>query len=140
MMKIFLGINILLIFLLFVFGFVYLSSIQGQDNEWFLSPFQVRGSAVIFNELPFTLNFDQQTSLIKILNKSKKLMHVTSPLPASKEPRKIEIYLFNQPDIVINLWNEDHSLLKVSSADPPYFLDIKKPSALKELLENSFDQ
>jgi hypothetical protein len=112
------------------------------EKQTYLKYNDVRGMAVGYNHLLYTLNFAQQKQVISILNRSVKVMGVKPGKRERPAIEKMEIYLFEKrPTITItpiayidnNLvfttpeWSEDGYLMEVSNG------------ALKKLLTESYD-
>lgn len=115
--------SIALIFLLRVF-----TSFSSSAPEPFLPATGVRGMAIFYQGLPYTLNWEQQGQCLQSLNRS--LPIAKSPAPET-QPFNVEaltVYLFNQPDLVLHIvgqrngnllfsapsWSRDQLLLDVS--------------------------
>lgn len=72
----------------------------------YLSPSDVRGMAVVHKKLIYTLNFDQQNTLVDIFNRSFPISKAEAEArgketPSDPEIQKIVIYRFNAPEIAI---------------------------------------
>jgi len=98
-------------------------------DEKYLKYNHVRGMAVEYNDLLYTLNFKQQNDLVSLLNHSVRVVGVKPDKRKKPEISKIIIYQFeDKPDIVItpvayvnkNLvysapdWNEDNYLMEIN--------------------------
>lgn len=139
-MKTFLTLVIFLIFLLFGVGAIYLATFEEKPITHFLGQDMVRGSEVVVDDLPYTLNYEQQEGLIHRLNSGKKQSKPTlQPSPPGKIS-KIVFYQFgDKPDITLKPMNEDFSLFSVSNWEPTVYLEIKQPKQIKALLESTYD-
>ncbi|MBA2367921.1 MAG: hypothetical protein H0V82_02720 [Candidatus Protochlamydia sp.] len=99
------------------------------DDQTYLKYNHVRGVAVSYNDMLYTLNFDQQNELISILNRSVRVVGVKPGKRKKPDIEQIIIYQFNdQPDLIIkpvayvdnNLvfsapaWNSDGYLMEIS--------------------------
>ncbi len=139
-MKTAIGIIIIFIFILFGVSVIYLTTYQHKPSGWFVSHDDVRGIDVVSDDLPYTLNFAQQGSLIHILNSGKKVKD--SSFSSTPPPRvsKITIYLFSgKPDLILLPETEDFSRFSVSLWDSNSYLDIIQPKQLEELLKTAYD-
>lgn len=77
---------------------ITLPSIEGKEKKMLLNPKEVEGSSVTENQKTYTLNFEQQNTLIKWINQSESFSgNMDSFQPTSIE--KITFHIFNQPDI-----------------------------------------
>jgi len=98
-------------------------------NEKYLKYNHVRGMAVEYNNLLYTLNFNQQNDIVEMLNHSVRVVGVKPDKRKKPEISKIIIYQFeDKPDIIItpiayineNLvysapdWNEDNYLMEIN--------------------------
>lgn len=134
------GVLIATFALLFIIKFIEMTS--GETQAKYIAYNDVRGSSIDYKGLAYTLNFEQQNTLLLLLNQAE-----SAPKgQEAKEPAaitKIVIYRFgNNPDIVIKplgyvdgnllfnapLWKKDGSLIE------------KSGGKLKALLENAHDK
>lgn len=91
----------------------------------YISPNDVRGMAIEHNSLLYTLNFEQQNTLVDIFNRAipvgKEIVQSRQTnYPAMPEVKKIIIYRFNAPDIVITpvaFVSKSNSPLKTDSTE-----------------------
>lgn len=103
--------NTLLMIIAVVIGFaiIILMNIVNMldfSKAKYISPSEVRGMAVMHDQKLYTLNFDQQNTLVEIFNRSipvskEKLENRMKSLSNNSEVQKIIIYRFNAPDIEI---------------------------------------
>ncbi|MGK5594940.1 MAG: hypothetical protein ACSNEK_06245 [Parachlamydiaceae bacterium] len=112
------------------------------ENHLHISPSNVQGAAVVFQQKPYTLNFEQQNQLIDILNRAvlvqkKDYAHVDRSFTFDQ----IVIYSFNGSNVEITpidiidqnmvfsipLWSQDY-----------YFMELSA-GALKNLIQHSHD-
>ncbi len=140
-MKTFLTLVIFLIFLLFGVGAIYLATFEGKPITHFLGQDMVRGSEVVVDDLPYTLDYGQQENLIHRLNSGKKQ---SNPSLIASPPEKISKIVFYQfgdnPEIILKPMNQDFSLFSVSNWEPTVYLEIKQPKQLQKLLESTYDR
>lgn len=139
-MKILCSIIIVVIFALFGIGFFYLETLKEENGGWLINQNQVLGSAVISQAHPYILNYDQQQFLFELLNESikKQIPYLDFSLPEDVE--NIVIYHFlDVPDVILTPVQDDFSYFQVSSWETPYFLEIKQPLELKNLLKKTHD-
>jgi hypothetical protein len=85
---------------------------EPHPSERYLSFNHVRGMAVVHNQKEYTLNFEQQNTVIDLINRSiptaEKLSKSPSPFPFSR----LIIYLFNAPNVEITpLESIDNNLI-----------------------------
>jgi len=108
----------------------------------FISLNDVRGSAVMHAQKPFTLNFEQQNQLVDYLNRT-----VTVKKSDYSQPDKnlgvqsITIYRFKAPDLEITpiAISDKNVVFSAPEKNPDfYFMDLSAGSLLK-LLQSSFD-
>lgn len=109
--------------------------------EKFISHNDVRGSAVVHNGLPYTLNFQQQTSLLNYLNQS---LVVGPSIAKSKDTlpiSKIILYRFNASPIEISPVSIESNDLIFSSPlwNPNGYLKDISDGPLVKLLNSAFD-
>jgi hypothetical protein len=91
------------------FGIIMLmnmAALIGFVPSRYLSPNDVRGIAVEHNDMLYTLNFDQQNTLVDIFNRAIPVTKESAETRKVKdappsEVKKIVIYRFNAPDIEI---------------------------------------
>lgn len=71
-------------------------------NEVYLKYNNVRGMAVARNQLLYTLNFEQQNSVIEMLNRSVPIVELKAGQRQKPDIEKLIVYQFeNQPDITL---------------------------------------
>ncbi len=98
-------------------------------SEKYLKPNHVKGMAVEYNNLLYTLDFKQQNDLVELLNHSVRVVGVKPNKRKKPKISKIIIYQFeDKPDIIItpvayinkNLvysapdWNQDNYLMEIN--------------------------
>lgn len=111
-------------------------------NEKYLSFNGVRGMAIIHKNKPYTLNFDQQNSMIEMLNLSIPLQKL--PANQAKTPvnfEKIIIYQFDTPDLVLKPkeYLNDELIFSVPEWNSKLSMKDTSQGKLKKLLEQTFD-
>lgn len=67
----------------------------------YISPNDVRGSAIQYNQKLYTLNFEQQNNLLGIFNSSTVIPEASIANGMKPEFDKIILYRFNAPDVSI---------------------------------------
>lgn len=100
-----------------------------QTDEPYIKNESVRGMAIEYKKLLYTLNFNQQNEVVNILNRAVRVVGVKPDKREKPEIDKIIIYQFNnKPDIVITpvayinnnlvysapVWNVDSYLMELS--------------------------
>jgi hypothetical protein len=72
-------------------------------TDTFLSPYDVRGMALVHLGKPYTLNFDQQNFCVSELNRALPINRLRAQSTIALPFEKIVIYRFDQPDIDLPL-------------------------------------
>jgi hypothetical protein len=129
--------------MLILFGLNVSSILTGRPpNETHLHYNQVRGMAVGYNQLLYTLNFKQQNEVIEILNRS---IPVKGINPGRNQPTNVEkivVYQFdNQPDIIINpiAYVDKNLVFSVPQwSTDGYFREVSA-GRLQQLLPQTYD-
>lgn len=119
------------------------SILTGQpEDQTYLKYNNVRGMAVSHNQLLYTLNFQQQNSVIDILNKAVRVVGVKPGKRQKPTFERMVVYQFDgQPDVLINpiayvdknlvfsipQWEKDNYLMELSEGD------------LQQLLSQTYD-
>lgn len=75
-----------------------LPSTQGHPDQY-LPVQEVRGSAVVYKDKAYTLNLEQQTELVSLLNQVRPATKKTGMTPPDFQ--SIIIYRFKKPDLII---------------------------------------
>ena len=110
--------------------------------QTYLDHNDVRGVAVVYRELPYTLNFEQQNSLIDLINRSTPVKEASKQEHTKPDITKIIVYRFGDtPDVLITpLTNVGNNL--VFSAPQLYsdgaLTDLSQ-GKLRELLSKTHD-
>lgn len=73
-----------------------------QDDK-FISPYDVRGMAIVHAGKPFTLNFNQQNACVDGLNRALPITRLRPQSAINLPFEKLVIYRFDQPDINLPL-------------------------------------
>lgn len=108
-----------------------------ETDEPYLKYNEMQGIAVQHNSLLYTLNFQQQTSLATMLNRSVRVVGVKPDKHEKPKIEKIIVYLFGKSDVIItpiaylngNLvysapaWNADNYLMELSDGELQKLLD-----------------
>lgn len=79
------------------------SLFSATPSDTFISPYDVRGMAVVHLGKPYTLNFDQQNYVVEALNKALPVGRLRANPAIARPFEKLIIYRFNQPDIDLPL-------------------------------------
>lgn len=112
-------------------------------EETYLKYNSVRGSAVEHDGKLYTLNFDQQNTLIQALNRSVRIKEVPTEGMIKPNFTKIVIYQFNSsPDInIIPIGYVDHNLVFSAPQMVPNenLMDLSR-GKLEKLILQTFDQ
>lgn len=113
----------------------------GQQGKY-LAYNDVRGSAIEHKGKLYTLNFDQQTKLITLLNQA---------VPVGKEYiekkqedlniQRIVIYRFNAPDIILTPYGyvDEHLIFMAPAWNANGLLKDTSHGALKDLISTTYD-
>lgn len=104
--------------------------------EKYLSPYEVRGIAVISQEKPYTLNFEQQNQVMEILNRAIPVGHVGNAERKKPPFEKVVIYRFDKPEVelVPEAMNEDSIVFKVKEWNPEGYVSELSDGDLLHLL------
>ncbi len=131
-MKTALGVIIFFVLILLAATYFYTVSIQTAPPPPFISAGNVEGSAVLVDDVSYTLNFAQQNQLINILNQANPARRKESE--PVKNGKAILIYLFDQQNPLTLTPVDDYELLQI---DDEHFLAIESSEELKEFLIES---
>lgn len=138
-MKTALGILVIAIFLLFGVEFYFLLTLEHEPTSRFISEGNVRGSCVIVDKRPYTLNFKQQEALIHLLNKGKQESSTEGAPTTITVIEKIVLYRFgDESDLILVPVAADFS--RLTSGKLELSLDSHEASELQTLLETTFDR
>lgn len=135
-MRIVTGLILALVVVLLAISIAWLAIVEKKTPQTWLPSGHVRGSAVIVEETPYTLNFEQQEELVALLRE-------TSPAKRHKQSTetalpKIEIYLFEgRPPLTLTPLNTEYSVLVLSHEGKTQQLSVDDPAALKALVEGA---
>lgn len=109
----------------------------------YLSPNDVKGSAVIHAGKPYTLNFDQQNSMITLVNQAVPVNKTAFPIAATQiDFDKIVIYRFNGPDIDITpiTFFDEELIFSSPEWNPTGYLHDTSNGKLKALIYQTFEK
>lgn len=112
-------------------------------TEQGLPPLEVRGAAVVYKGVPFTLNFEQQQLATNAILRAEKVEK--SKYPEIKRPLNFEkmiLYRFNASDLEIFPIQYDETNLVFSAPDlnkDYYFIELSG-GALKNMIDSSYDK
>jgi hypothetical protein len=70
-------------------------------SQTYLKYNEVRGMAIGHNQLLYTLNFQQQNTVIEILNKAAHVLEIPPGKHQKPNIDRIVVYQFNKPDLLI---------------------------------------
>lgn len=109
--------------------------------EKYISHNDVRGSAVVQNDLDYTLNFEQQNALLGYLNKSLTVESAGYKKTADIPFSKLILYRFNSTPIEITPIAVDSSDLIYSAPlwNPNGYMRDTSDGSLLKLLNSTFD-
>lgn len=112
------------------------------EAENYLSYNDVQSIAVIHNDKPYLLNFEQQNSLIGLLNEAVAIDK--SQISNEQMPfdfKKIVIYPFNGPAIEITPFSDsaNHLIFSVPLGNKLIWKQELNPGTLKSLLSETYD-
>ncbi len=125
-----------LVFVLLGSAAIYLALLEQKPENLLIAPGNVEGSAVVVDGKHYTLNYQQQTELLKILNDGKR----TKPV-ASRYSGKIQnllVYPFNQKR-PLQLTQLDASIFKVEDDGKIDYIEIYQPDEMQNILELTYD-
>lgn len=112
------------------------------ETENYFSYNDVQSIAVIYNDKPYLLNFQQQNSLIGLLNEA--ALIDKSQISSEQMPfdfKKIVIYPFNGPAIEITPFADsaNHLIFSVPLGNKLIWKQELNPGAFKSLLSETYD-
>jgi hypothetical protein len=136
-----------------------IASFFGIESATYLSPNNIRGSAVEHSGLLYTLNYEQQNRLLGIINRSIPLTKDEAAErkadgAANQEVQKVVIYRFNVPDLELvpvgyvkpragSAAPKEEILAMVYSVPgevtPVGFLEESVPGELKQFFSETYD-
>lgn len=114
----------------------------GSTSQIYLKPNDVKGMALNHNGKLYTLNFDQQNSVITYLNLSKTVNKEDYQDKKEEFPySELVIYLFNKPDVVITPLSKRNTNIVYSAPawNPNGYLLETSGGQLDKLLNNAYD-
>lgn len=144
------------------FGIIMLMNAMtmlGFSAPKYISPSDVRGMAVQHNNVLYTLNFEQQNTLVEIFNRAIPISKEDTASRDKNTPKtpnvsKIIIYRFNSPDIEIEpisfvskkysvdgISSERYNLVFSAPAwNPKGFLEEAAQDQMETLLSQTYDR
>lgn len=110
-------------------------------RETYLKYNQIRGIEVGHNNLLYTLNFKQQNTLVKILNRSVKVVGLKPGKHQKPAIDKIIVYRFGLPDLVITpiAYIDDNLVFTVPEWDANGYLMELSDGNLRKLISQTYD-
>ena len=108
--------------------------------EKYISPYDVRGMAIQHEGKPYTLNFSQQNSCVRALNRGLAIGKLRSD-PAKNLPfEKLLVYRFNQPDVDLNLADKSEETLIFAAPlwNPGGYIAEVSGGDMWKAIENSY--
>lgn len=126
-----------------LFAFNLTNILTGQPpNQIYLKYNDVRGMAISHNQMLYTLNFQQQNTIIDILNKAKPINEIKSDKRQPPNIDKLVIYLFeDKPDIVFTpiAYIDKNLVFSIPALVPNgYFMELSEGD-LQQLLAQTYD-
>ncbi|MDP1836240.1 MAG: hypothetical protein Q8K75_10000 [Chlamydiales bacterium] len=67
-----------------------------------LQPNDIRGMEIVYKNLPYTLNFDQQQEMLELINRCIPVGKISASPGGLPYFKKIVVYLFGRPSIELN--------------------------------------
>lgn len=135
--------TIMMVFVLLGIGLLFLVNLtpifQTPVKEKYLARDLVNGVEVVHNNLPYTLNFEQQNGLITLLNAAET---IKAGVPTSTlNFEKIIIYQFNAPNIEVYpiAYVGEDLVFSVPTWDKVNFLKDSSHGELKKLISQTYD-
>lgn len=111
-------------------------------SQTYLKPYEIRGMAVKFDQMLYTLNFEQQNEVVDILNRSVRVVGVKPDKRAKPAIEKIYVYPFKDDVIEITpIAYVDNNNLVYSAPqwnNEGYLMEISN-GKLHELLSQTYD-
>lgn len=122
----------------------YMPAAESLDKGTFIAPNDVRGMAVIHKDIPYTLNFEQQNTIVNDFNNAKPLS--ANALGSAtggnlNTIQKIEIYRFNNQspiEIFPIKYVEDNLVFSAPLWYSEYLMEQSR-GKLKALLSETYD-
>jgi hypothetical protein len=126
---------------IFLINFLDLTNREVLGRQSFLAPQEVRGMDLFHKGKPYTLNFEQQNSVIEMLNRALPIVRIEPSELSPTTLEKLTIYRFNEDTIsLIPLGLIDDNIIFKSTGDfTGNFLRDISLGRLKTLLDSSYD-
>ena len=114
---------------------------SGPSNQTYLVFNDVEGMAIVHKNVPYTLNFKQQTRVIEYLNRS---LPVGKTAIGQGEPlnfSKLIIYRFNKPalDAILIGYENNNVIFSVPEWNPHGYIKDVSVGDFKNLLAETYD-
>jgi hypothetical protein len=109
-------------------------------NERFVAYNDVSGVAVVHEGVEYTLNFDQQNSFIRLVNRALPVTEEKTTRPTKNLPfSQIIVFLFKKSPVLITplAFEKDNLLFSAPEWSPNLLIDVSDGD-LKTLLLNSY--
>lgn len=133
------AIAIIIVGILFLFGMnvpIFFQNKNTQKTQELFSLENIKGMAIEHKSKLYTLNFNQQTQMVRLLNNNQ-LSTYAKKTPEKLDFEKIVVYRFNQPDLeIVPLAFEQSQLL--FAVDGKVFEELSN-GKLKQLLTETYD-
>lgn len=139
-LNIFTAIVIACIFVLLAVN--YLPSFSKVIEDPFLTNNGVEGVELYHDNLPYTLNFEQQNLLVDSLNKGEKIgTELIKKNKASFPYSKIVVYQFNKPTITLTPIStiDQNIIFEVPEWNPNGYIQERSGGELLKILSKTFD-
>jgi hypothetical protein len=129
--------------MLILLGINMTSILTGEPKtQTYLQYNNVRGMAVVHNQLPYTLNFDQQNAIVDIINRSVRVVGVKPGKRQKPDIEQLIVYQFDdQPDLVIEpiAYVDQNLVFSVPQWETKgYFMELSD-GGLYNLLSTTYD-
>ncbi len=108
-----------------------------------LSPGEIRGMALMHDQLPWTLNFEQQNDVVSYLNTAIPIGKEKANIDQEKLPfTTLVIYFFNAPDLVLNPlgYSDNELIFSIPEWNKTGYIKDVSVGDFKKLLTNAYDQ
>jgi hypothetical protein len=113
--------------------------LQKPITQTYLARDTVRGVEVVHKGKPYTLNFEQQNSMITLLNAS---LPIKAGVPTSSlDFEKVIIYVFDAPNIILTpiSYVDENLVFSVPNWNKAGFLKDNSAGELKKLISQTYD-
>lgn len=112
-----------------------------QKLSTYISADDVEGMTVVYHDLPYALNFDQQNEMIELINRSIPVNDQNPSELLAMSTKKIIVHLFNKEDVDIQLLGSKDGSVYFSSSTWIAGNNLKDVSTgdMQELINSSYD-